>query len=137
MCDYCETYKYLKDTLTPNSGFRSLVLEHGRRYGSGKYTGKSAYTLLVNYRTPYGNGMMSEFVPINNCPMCGRELANDGTVSGNCIHVGEEGPVCPIPKVSVILDGTKLTFDEEDSAKFVELVRGHFRKLAGLRGDAK
>lgn len=137
MCDYCETYKYLKDTLTPNSGFRSLVLEHGRRYGSGKYTGKSAYTLLVNYRTPYGNGMMSEFVPINNCPMCGRELANDRAVSKTYIDNGESGSIRPVPKVHVIFDGSKLTFDEEDSAKFVELVRGHFRKLAGLRGDAK
>ena len=65
------------------------------------------------------------------------EYANGGTVSESYIRPAEEGSICPIPRASVIFEGQKLTFDEEDSSKFSELVRGHFRKLAGLRGDAE
>lgn len=65
------------------------------------------------------------------------EYAKGGAVSENYIDDGESGSICPIPRASVIFDGQKLTFDEEDSAAFAELVRGHFRKLAGLEGDAE
>ena len=60
-----------------------------------------------------------------------------GTVSETYIDGGESGSICPIPRTSVIFEGQKLTFDEEDSAKFAEVVKSHFRKLAGLRGDAE
>ena len=65
-----------------------------------------------------------------------KKRAESGTVSGSYIGVDESGSICPIPRANVIFEGQKLTFDEEDSARFVELVKGHFRKLAGLRGDA-
>lgn len=77
MCDYCEGLKYVKDTLTPSSGFRVAILEHGRNYGIMRMVGESCATLLVNYSTPNGNGMMGEYVAINFCPMCGRELRGD------------------------------------------------------------
>ena len=66
-------------------------------------------------------------------------LADDkgGTVSENYIDGGKSGSICKIQQANVIFEGQKLTFDEEDSAKFAELVRGYFRKLAGLKGDAK
>lgn len=64
------------------------------------------------------------------------EHANGGVVSRNYIDGGEEGPICPIPRTSVIFEGQKLTFDAEDSKRFQTLVVGHFRKLAGL-GDAQ
>lgn len=67
----------------------------------------------------------------------GRDLADGGMVPGSYIRPLEEGSICTVPRTSVIFEGQKLTFDEEDSAKFAELVRGHFRKLAGLRGDAE
>lgn len=59
-------------------------------------------------------------------------FTDGGTVSGTYIRPAEEGPTCPMPKASVIFEGQKLTFDDEDSAKFVEIVKRHFRKLAGL-----
>ena len=59
--------------------------------------------------------------------------AEGGTVSENYIGIRESGSICPLPKVNVTFDGQKLTFDEEDSAKFEELVKSHFRKLAGLK----
>lgn len=61
------------------------------------------------------------------------EYANGGTVSESYIRPAEEGSICPTPRASVIFEGQKLTFDAEDSAKFAELVKGHFRKLGGLR----
>ena len=74
----------------------------------------------------------------------GRELlhggppyAKGGKVSGTYIDGGESGSICPIPRANVIFEGQKLTFDGEESAKFAELVKGHFHKLAGLRGDAE
>ena len=68
----------------------------------------------------------------------GMPYAEGGTVSETYIHGGESGSICPVPRANVIFDGQKLTFDEEDSAKFAELVNAHFRKLAGLdRGDAE
>ena len=66
----------------------------------------------------------------------GRDLADGGMLPGSYIRPLEEGSICPVPRTSVIFEGQKLTFDEEDSAKVAELVKGHFRKLAGLRGDA-
>lgn len=78
MCEYCERLTYIKDTLTPSSGFRVSIIEHGREYGGMRNVGDSIIGLLVNYTTPYGNGMMAEVVPINNCPMCGRELRKEG-----------------------------------------------------------
>lgn len=77
MCEYCESLTYLKDTLEPDSGFRVSIIEHNREYGGMRNVGYSIIGLLVNYKTPYGNGTMSEIVPINNCPMCGRELRGD------------------------------------------------------------
>ena len=67
----------------------------------------------------------------------GRGLADGGTVPGSYIRPLEEGSICPVTRTSVIFEGQKLTFDEEDSAKFAELVKGHLRKLAGLRGGAE
>lgn len=77
MCDYCENLTYLKDTLEPGSGFRVSIIEHNRVYGGMRNVGDSILGLLVNYSTPYGKGMMSEFISINNCPMCGRKLEGD------------------------------------------------------------
>ncbi|MBO7674714.1 MAG: hypothetical protein J6S63_06855 [Atopobiaceae bacterium] len=58
--------------------------------------------------------------------------ADGGTVAETYIHPAEDEPICPMPKASVIFEGQKLTFDDEDSAKFAEIVERHFRKLAGL-----
>lgn len=63
-------------------------------------------------------------------------FADGGMVPGSYIRPLEEGSICPVPRTSVIFEGQKLTFDSEDSAKFSQLVKGHLRKLAGLRGDA-
>jgi len=62
--------------------------------------------------------------------------ADGGTVSETCIRPAEEGPTCPMPRASVIFEGQKLTFDEEDSARFAEIVKRHLRKMAGLEEDA-
>ena len=61
--------------------------------------------------------------------------ADGGTVSETCIRPAEEGSICPIPRASVIFEGQKLTFDEEDSAGFAEIVERHLRKLAGVEVD--
>ena len=63
-------------------------------------------------------------------------FAEGGTVRETYIDGGESGSICPVPRASVVFEGQKLTFDEEDSAKFAEIVKSHFRKIAGLRGDA-
>lgn len=61
------------------------------------------------------------------------EHAQGGTVPESYIRPGEEGPICPIPRASVIFEGQKLTFDTEDSEILRQLVERHFRKLGGLR----
>ena len=58
--------------------------------------------------------------------------ADGGTAPETCIQPTEEGSICPIPRASVIFEGQKLTFDDEDSARFAEIVKRHLRKLAGL-----
>ena len=58
--------------------------------------------------------------------------ADGGMIAETYIPPAEEGQICPMPKASVIFEGQKLTFDDEDSAKFAEIVKRHFRKLAGL-----
>jgi len=63
-------------------------------------------------------------------------FADGGTVSETYIRPAEEGPTCPMPRASVIFEGQKLTFDEEDSARFAEIVKRHLRKMAGLEEDA-
>ena len=70
----------------------------------------------------------------NNCTNGERTetCADVGTVSETYIRPTEEGSICPIPRASVIFEGQKLTFDEEDSARFTEIVKRHLRKLAGL-----
>ena len=60
------------------------------------------------------------------------QTATGGTVPETYIRTAEEGSICPVPRASVIFEGQKLTFDEEDSKRLMELVKGHFRKLAGL-----
>lgn len=65
----------------------------------------------------------------------GRGLADGGMVPRSYIRPLEEGPICPIPRTSVIFEGQKLTFDDEDSARFAEIVKRHFRKLAGVEVD--
>ena len=77
MCGYCEELNYIHDTLAPNGGFRAAILESGREVGIDRYVGESCMTLCVNYKTPDGNGMMGEYIPINFCPMCGRDLRGD------------------------------------------------------------
>lgn len=61
------------------------------------------------------------------------EYANGGVVSENHIQPTEEGSICLISRASVIFEGQKLTFDAEDSEKFMQFVERHFRKLGGLR----
>ena len=61
-----------------------------------------------------------------------RKLAGGGVVPESCIRIEEEGSICPIPRASVIFEGQKFTFDDEDSARFMEIVERHLRKLAGL-----
>lgn len=61
-----------------------------------------------------------------------RKLAKGGVAPESCIRIEEEGSICPIPRASVIFEGQKLTFDDEDSARFAEIVKRHIRKLAGL-----
>ena len=70
----------------------------------------------------------------NNCTNGERTetCADGGTVSETYIRPAEEGSICPMPRASVIFEGQKLTFDEEDSARFAEIVKRHLRKLAGL-----
>lgn len=60
------------------------------------------------------------------------KLTVGGMASGNDIHGGEEGSMCPTTHASVIYEGQKLTFDQEDSEAFARLIERHFRKLAGL-----
>ena len=59
-------------------------------------------------------------------------FADGGMVSETYIRPAEEGSICPAPMTSVIFNGQKLTFDDDDSARFAEIVKRHFRKLAGL-----
>lgn len=65
-----------------------------------------------------------------------KELPSGGVVAESYIHPAEEGSVCPAPRASVIFEGQKLTFDEEDSARFAEIVKRHLRKLARIEVDA-
>ena len=58
--------------------------------------------------------------------------ADGGMAPETYIQPTEEGSICPIPKASVIFEGQKLTFDDEDSARFAEIVKRHLRKLAGV-----
>lgn len=60
------------------------------------------------------------------------DFADGGAVSETYIRPAEEGSICPTPRASVIFEGQKLTFDEEDSARFAEIVKRHLRKLAGV-----
>ena len=61
--------------------------------------------------------------------------ADGGTVSETYIRPAEEGSICPMPRASVIFEWQKLTFDEEDSARFAEIVKRHLHKLAGVEVD--
>lgn len=58
--------------------------------------------------------------------------ADGGIVTETYIQPVEEGSVCPIPRASVIFEGQKLTFDEEESKRLAEIVERHLRKVAGL-----
>lgn len=62
-------------------------------------------------------------------------FADGGMVLETYIRPAEEGSICPVPRASVIFEGQKLTFDDEDSARFAEIVKRHFRKLAGVEVD--
>jgi len=63
-------------------------------------------------------------------------FADGGTVSETYIRPAEEGTTRPMPRVSVIFEGQKLTFDAEDSERFAKLLERHLRKLAGVEVDS-
>lgn len=62
----------------------------------------------------------------------GEVSADEGIATETYTRPSEEGPIGPIPRASVIFEGQKFTFDDEDSARFAEILKRHIRKLAGL-----
>ena len=61
------------------------------------------------------------------------EVSTDGVMAPETYtRPSEEGSIGPIPRASVIFEGQKFTFDDEDSARFAEILKRHIRKLAGL-----
>lgn len=125
----------------PMLDFSVMQLVENLHPSDGVVCGKCGFAFRVSALDVDEGYLVSEdeleCIP-NYCPRCSEKLfAEGGTVSETYIDGGESGSICPIPRANVIFEGQKLTFDSEDSAKFAELVRGHFRKLAGLRGDAE
>lgn len=66
-----------------------------------------------------------------------KPYAEGGTVPKTYIGGAKSGSICPIPRANVIFEGQKFAFDEEDSAKFMEIVKSHLRKLTCMRGDVE